>query len=451
MRTIIENGKIVNEGRVSSASLIIDDDRIEQVVTGKEVPRGNYDNHVDATGCFVLPGIIDEHVHFREPGMTQKADIESESRTAAWGGVTTYFEMPNTNPSTTTPEALVDKMDRAARTSHVNYSFFYGATNRNAATFKDIDRTLIPGIKLFMGASTGGMLVEGETALDAVFETCADLRLPLMTHCEDSSIINRNMARMVARYGEDPAVRLHPLIRSVRACMASSSLAVELAKRYGTRLHIAHISTQQELALLESNTHFMDGAFPLITGEAVISHLLFCSDDYDRLGALIKCNPAVKAVSHRRALRRALTDGRITCIGTDHAPHLLSDKQGGCRRAASGMPMVQFSLVAMLGLVDRGVLSMERMVQLMCHNPARLFEVKDRGFLRKGYKADVTIVRRRPWVLAQSDIQSKCGWSPLVGQRFDWQVVRTICNGHTVYHEGKMDEDYIGEAVRFRC
>lgn len=452
MRTIIEHGTIVNEGRTFSGSIVIDDDRIAEVIEGSHIPRDDYAARIDATGCFVLPGVIDEHVHFREPGMTQKADIDSESCAAAYGGVTTYFDMPNTKPQTTTPEAWADKMDRAARESHVNYSFFYGAANGNASTFKDIDRTLIPGIKLFMGASTGGMLVDAHPALEEVFKTCADLHLPLMTHCEDSQVINRNMARFVKRYGDDPAVSFHPLIRSVEACRRSSSLAVELAKNYGTRLHIAHISTRQELNLLAPNTHFNDaGAFPQITGEAVLAHLLFTSRDYTTLGTRIKCNPAVKAAAHRAALRKALNDGRITCIGTDHAPHLPGDKQGGCRSAASGMPMLQYSLVSMLTLVSRGVLTIERMVQLMSHNPARLFSVAGRGYLRPKYKADIVIVRQQaPWTVTKADIQSKCGWSPLEGRQMKWRVVRTICNGHTVYDDGRFDDSYRGEAVRFR-
>lgn len=459
MRTIIENGTIVNEGRVFRGSLIIEDDTIKQIAEG-ETPRGTYDEKVDATGCFVLPGIIDEHVHFREPGLTRKADIESESRAAAWGGVTTYFDMPNTSPQTTTLEAWQDKMERAARESHVNYAFFYGATNGNAMSFKDLDRNHIPGIKLFMGASTGNMLVENMEALNTIFAECTRLDLPIMAHCEDTGIINRNMAAMQNAMGEnpqnsqtkDPDIRLHPSIRSEEACLKSSSLATELAREHGTRLHIAHVSTAKELDLLEANDNACkQGGFPKITAEAVIAHLLFTDDDYATEGALIKCNPAVKTSHDREALRMALTDGRITCIGTDHAPHELSDKQGGCANATSGMPMIQFSLVSMLQFVEEGILPIDRLAWLMCHNPARLFSVSMRGFLRPGYKADITIVKRgEPWTLTEDCIQSKCRWSPLTGRKFNWHVVRTICNGHTVYDQGKMDYGYRGEAVRFR-
>lgn len=451
MRTIIENGTIVNEGRACRGSLVIEGDHIERVIAGEETPRGSYGQHVDATGCVVMPGVIDEHVHFREPGLTRKADIESESRAAAWGGVTTYFDMPNTQPQTTTVEAWQEKMRLGAEKSHVNYAFFYGATNDNAPSFSSLDPALLPGIKLFMGASTGNMLVDNGNALDGIFYECARRSLPLMTHCEDTAVINRNMAAAKARYGDDPAIWLHPAIRSGEACYKSSSMAVALARKHGTRLHIAHISTAKELGLLETNDNVDSiGDFPQITGEAVLAHLLFSDADYATKGALIKCNPAVKAMADREALREALVDGRITCVGTDHAPHALGDKQGGCARAASGMPMVQFSLVSMLQLVDEGVLTIERLVWLMCHNPARLFGVSRRGFLRPGYKADIAIVRRSaPWTLTDDIIQSKCRWSPLAGSRFNWRVERTVCNGHTVFSDGKTDDGYRGEAVTF--
>ncbi len=452
MRTIIENGTIVNEGRSFKGSIIIDNDHIEDVIAEDETPRGIYDQHIDASGCLVMPGVIDEHVHFREPGLTDKADIESESRAAAWGGVTTFFDMPNTKPATTTLHDWEDKMALGEKKSHVNYAFFFGATNSNADCYKHLDATRLPGIKLFMGASTGNMLVDDKQALDDIFGQCASLNLPLMTHCEDTNIINRNMAKAKADYGEDPDISLHPVIRSEEACYASSSLAVKLAQAHGTRLHIAHVSTAKELSLLPKNGNvFRQGQMPTITGEAVIAHLLFSDSDYATRKALIKCNPSVKTAKDRDALRLALSGGLISCIGTDHAPHKLGDKQGGCAHAASGMPMVQFSLVSMLNLVDEGVISVEQMVWLMCHNPARLFSVSDRGFIRKGYKADITIVKHvDTWTLTEDMIQSKCGWSPLTGDKFHWCVMRTMCNGHTVFDNGKMDESYRGEAVRFQ-
>ncbi len=451
MRTIIENGTIVNEGKSFKGSIIIDNDHIESVIAEDETPRGIYDQHIDASGCLVMPGVIDEHVHFREPGLTDKADIESESRAAAWGGVTTYFDMPNTKPATTTIHDWEDKMQRGEKESHVNYAFFFGATNSNADCFKQLDTKHLPGIKLFMGASTGNMLVDDKEALDNIFKQCAKLNLPLMTHCEDTNIINSNMAKAKIAYGNDPDVTLHPVIRSEEACYASSALAARLAKAHNTHLHIAHISTAKELSLIPVNDNaFRLGPLPNITGEAVLAHLLFADDDYTTRKALIKCNPAVKTAKDREALRIALNKGIITCIGTDHAPHNLSDKQGGCAQATSGMPMVQFSLVSMLNLVDKGIITVEQMVWLMCHNPARLFSVSNRGFIRPGYKADITIVKQvEPWTLTEDIIQSKCGWSPLTGDKFRWRVMRTICNGHTVFNNGETDDSYRGEAVRF--
>ena len=296
-----------------------------------------------------------------------------------------------------------------------------------------------------MGSSTGNMLVDKMESLQRVFSTAKQLNLPVMTHCEDTEIINRNMAEAKAKYGEDPAVEHHPEIRSVEACYESSKLAVELAKQFGTRLHIAHVTTAKELELFDNQKE------NLITGEAVIAHLFFSDADYATKKALIKCNPAIKTQADRDALRRALTDGRIATIGTDHAPHELKDKQGGCVKAASGMPMVQFSLVSMLQLVDEGVLTIERMVELMAHQPAQLFQVSQRGFLRKGYQADIVIVRpQSPWKVTKEVIQSKCQWSPMEGHEYQWQVEQTFCNGHLIYNKGAFDADYRGEELNFR-
>lgn len=439
MKTLIFGGKVVNEGVVRTVSVVVDNDLITDIIEGTEAPRGNYDQIVDATGCFVLPGVIDDHVHFRDPGLTQKADMQTESRAAAYGGVTSYFDMPNTNPQTTTKEALEAKLNDASRKSHVNYAFFIGATNDNIETVCSVDPHRVPGIKLFMGSSTGNMLVDKRDVLQQLFSKA---ELPIMAHCEDTDIINNNMAEAKRLYGDDPSVEHHPEIRSEEACWQSTKLAVELASETGARLHVAHLTTERELQLFGNN--------PRITAEAVIAHLFFCDADYATLGTRIKCNPAIKTKADRDALRQALTNGKITTIGTDHAPHLLSDKQGGCARAASGMPMVQFSLVAMLELVDKGVLSIERLVELMCHNPARLFEVSKRGFLRKGYKADIVLVRDEAWTVTPECIQSKCGWSPMEGHTFNWQVRTTICNGHIIYNNGVFDSNSRGEELQFR-
>ncbi len=449
MRTVIDGGCIVNEGRNFTGTVIIDDDRITAIQEGNDNPRGTYDRLVDATGCFVLPGVIDEHVHFREPGLTRKADIESETRAAAAGGVTSFFDMPNTVPQTTTVEAFREKLLLGQQGSHVNYGFFFGATKDNSRLFQELDPTRVPGIKLFMGASTGNMLVDRRESLNSVFKACAELGLPLMTHCEDTAMINRNMAEMKQRYGDDPDITLHAAIRSAESCYACSSLAVELARQWGTRLHIAHVSTARELDLFEPASP--TGELPLITGEAVIAHLWFTDEDYKTLGTRIKCNPSVKSLADREELRKALADGRIAAVATDHAPHEQKDKEGGCAKAASGMPMLQYSLVAMLSLVDRGVVSIERLVELMAHHPARLFSVSERGFLRQGYKADIAIVRRtEPWQVTAAGVESKCGWSPMEGQQFEWRVEKTFCNGHLVYDNGLVDDGYRGEALRFR-
>ena len=453
MKLIIENGTIVNENRTFKGSIVIDNGHISEIVENAVAPRGNYDERVDAAGCFVFPGVIDSHVHFREPGLTDKADIESESRAAAYGGVTTYFDMPNTVPQTTTIDALADKFERGRRSSHVNYSFFYGATNDNVAEFEQLDRQRIPGIKLFMGSSTGNMLVDKYGSLLKIFETAARLDMPIMAHCEDTDIINRNMAQMKKAYGDDPDVALHPLIRSEEACYESSALAVELARTYGTRLHVAHVSTAKELELFRnpSQEGLPKSGLPRITAEATVSHLFFTSQDYATKRALIKCNPAIKSVEDRDALRKAIVDGRITTIGTDHAPHLLEQKQGGCAKAVSGMPMIQFSLPTMLELVDEGVLGMERLVELMCHHPAKLFEVRNRGFIRKGYKADLVVVScGESWTVTEKAIQSKCKWSPMLGHSYRWRVRQTICNGRLIYNDGIFDNEYRGEEVAFR-
>lgn len=436
---IIQGGTIVNENRVFKGTVVIDDDRITDILEEGAAIREDAEV-IDATGCYILPGVIDSHVHFREPGLTAKADMETESRAAAAGGVTSYFDMPNTVPQTTMLEALEEKFRLAAQKSHVNYSFFFGATNDNYELFSQLPEDRIPGIKLFMGSSTGNMLVDRDEALDKIFSTA---RLPLMAHCEDTAIINRNMAHYKQQFGEDPDVRLHPLIRSEEACLASTTKAIELAIMHEARLHVAHVTTAEELSLFAPYTSW-------ITAEATVGHLYFSLTDYQHLGAKIKVNPAIKNFRDCQALRDGLMDGHIATIGTDHAPHLLEQKQGGCAKAASGMPMIQFSLVTMLELVDEGVLSLERLVELMCHNPARLFGVKQRGYLRKGFKADLVIVRPHcPWTVTPDIILSKCGWSPMEGHEYQWHVEKTLCNGRWAYADGIVAADVRGEEIQF--
>lgn len=439
-RTQIKNATIVNEGRQFIGTLVIDDDRIDEIIEGNDAePVIPVDETIDGTECYLFPGVIDDHVHFRDPGLTAKGDFNTESRAAAAGGVTTIFDMPNCQPQTTTMEAFKEKWMIAATKSVVNYGFYFGATAGNAYELSKLDPRKVAGIKLFMGSSTGNMLVDNEVALRAIFESA---KLPIMTHCENTQLINENMKKAQDAYGNDPAVEHHPEIRSEEACYQSTALAVKLAQETGARLHVAHISTARELELFEANN-------PNITAEACVGHLVFCDKDYAKLGTRIKVNPAIKTEADRTALREALNNGKIYTIGTDHAPHKMSDKMGGCAKAASGMPIIQFSLVSMLELVDKGVLTLERMVQLMCHNPAELLQIENRGYLREGYKADIVMVRpHAPWTLTPNRIQSKCNWSPLEGHVFHWRVERTFCNGFPIFNRGHVtDEKFRGQAV----
>ena len=438
MKTIINNATIVNNGESHVGSLLVCEGRIERIVLGGEIEPQDGCQMVDATGMYLLPGVIDDHVHFREPGMTAKADMHTESMAAAAGGVTSVLDMPNVVPQTTTVERWRERMALAKERMHVNYGFFIGATNDNLDEILAMPSTEYPAVKLFMGSSTGNMLVDKREMLEELFAKTPKL---IMTHCEDTARINANMAEARQKYGDDPDITHHAEIRDAEACWQSSALAAEMAKASGARLHIAHISTERELALLGGN----------ITGEACVAHLLYTDQDYARLRGRIKCNPSIKSESDREALRRGLTDGRITCIGTDHAPHLLSEKQGGARTAVSGMPMVQFSLVSMLEMVDEGVLSMERMVQLMCHNPATLFGILDRGFIREGMMADLVLVSRDevPYTIASSDVLSKCGWSPREGDALHWRVISTWVNGKCVWDGVKVREDVYGMPLAF--
>lgn len=439
-RTQIKNAIIVNEGRRFLGTLVIDDDRIDEIIEGADSePIIPVDKTIDGTGCYVLPGIIDDHVHFRDPGLTHKGDFCSESRAAAAGGVTTVFDMPNCVPQTTTEEAFQEKMQIAASKSVVNYGLFFGATAGNAYELGKLNPRKVAGIKLFMGSSTGNMLVDNERSLKAIFEST---QLPVMTHCEDTSIINANMAKAKALYGDDPDICHHPEIRSEEACYQSTALAIRLARKANARLHVAHISTARELELFNDNDNS-------ITAEVCVGHLMFCDEDYKKLASRIKVNPAIKTKADRDALRKALSSGKIYTIGTDHAPHTISEKVGGCAKAASGMPIIQFSLVSMLELVDKGVLSLEQLVCLMCHDPANLLQIEGRGYIREGYKADIVMVRpNTPWLLTPNRIQSKCNWSPLEGHVFHWRVERTICNGFSIFNRGHItDEKFRGQAV----
>ena len=438
MKTVIRHATILNEGERYEASLLIGAGIIEHIEREGDISLPGAEV-IDARGCLLIPGVIDDHVHMREPGLTHKATMDSETCAAAAGGVTTVMDMPNTIPQTTTIQTWQEKMQIGAQHCHVNYAFYLGATNDNLEEIRRVDATRVPGIKLFMGSSTGNMLVDDEETLRQIFRQSPTL---VMTHCEDTRRINRRMAEMQALYGDDPDVGHHPDIRDAEACYASTALAVRMARETGARLHVAHITTERELALFSSDN-------AQITAEACVAHLLFCRKDYARLGTRIKCNPAIKETSDRNALRLALTDGRITTVATDHAPHQLSEKQGGCRRAASGMPMVQFSLPAMMTLADEGILPHQRIVELMCHAPARLFDIEGRGFIREGYQADLTLLRHTPWEVTSDCIQSLCGWSPMEGQTLAWHVERTWVNGQMVWDGQTVSRDVRGQAVTF--
>lgn len=439
----IHNAVIVNEGKQFAGSVVIDNGIIREVLEEGKQPSQACDEEVDAKGCYLIPGVIDDHVHFRDPGLTHKADMASETAAAAAGGVTSFMDMPNCNPQTTTLEALNAKFEDAATKCAVNYSFYFGATNNNVHVLKELDKTRVCGVKLFMGASTGNMLVDRMEALRKIFSEAGML---IATHCEDQNTIRENTERFRQEYGEDPDITCHPLIRSEEACYRSSALAVQLAKETNARLHVLHVSTARELELFEDK--------PLsekrITAEACVSHLFFCDEDYQTLGARIKCNPSIKTRADRDALRGALSTNRIDVVGTDHAPHLLTEKQGGALKAVSGMPSIQFSLVSLFELVHEGVLTVEQLVQKMCHAPAELYQIEKRGYIRPGYWADLVLVNpNKEWTVTSDCIQSKCGWSPMEGCHFHAQVEKTFVNGVLAYADGKVNTSNRGQALVF--
>lgn len=444
-RTLIKNATVVNEDRMTRASVLIEGELIAGIYTETENTRNiSADQVIDASGKYLLPGVIDDHVHFRDPGLTHKADMATESLAAAAGGVTTVFDMPNCIPQTVTMEALKQKFDLAAQNCLVNHSFYLGATRSNIDLIGNLDPNYICGIKLFMGSSTGGMLLDDKESLRNLFQAA---KVPVAAHCEETDIINANMERYTSQCNGEPPVQYHPLIRSQEACYASTSKAMDVAAGTGVHLHILHLTTERELALF-SKGPVEDKQF---TAEACPAHLWFTDSDYQTKGTRIKCNPAIKTFQDRSALRAALTDNTIDVIGTDHAPHLLKEKQGGCRTAASGMPVLPYSLISMLELTDQGVLDMPKLVRLMCHNPALLFSIRERGFIRNGYKADLTLVSRcdRPYSVSDNQVPNKCGWTPFDGEQFNWKVCTTFINGHCVYNDGHFDISIKGQPVKF--
>lgn len=443
---LIKNATIVNEGQSFKGSVLVIGDTIQSIFREGDVLPDSEDT-VDAEGLFLLPGVIDDHVHMRDPGLTHKADMESETSAAVAGGVTSVMDMPNVNPQTTTIPLWEERMAYAKEHCHANYAFYLGATNTNLDEIRHIDPRRIPALKLFMGSSTGGMLVEKESILRSIFEECPTL---IMTHCEDTTRINERMQEAKRLHGEDPGIEWHPWIRDDEACYQSTALAVRLAQETGARLHVAHITTAKELSLFAQPSS-SDTQESTITAEACPQHLFFTDRDYLTKGALIKCNPSIKSEHDREALREAVRSGLIRVVGTDHAPHLLAEKQGGAAKAVSGMPLVQFSLPLMLTLSQEGLCSMERIVELMCHNPALLFHIDDRGFIRPGYKADLVLLRPETWQVQTSDVLSKCGWTPLEGTTLKWKVEQTWVNGVCAYdHVQGVHTGVRGQALTFR-
>lgn len=440
-RILIKNGKIINRGQIFESDILINGPFIERVdhdISFKEA------RVIEAAGRWILPGVIDDQVHFREPGLTHKGDIHSESRAAVAGGVTSYMEMPNTKPPAVTQKLLEDKYKLAAQKSLANYSFYMGTTNDNLEEVLRTDARKVCGIKVFMGSSTGNMLLDNRKSLEAIF---SEAPLLIATHCEDEATIRRNSEKARSVYGEEVPFYLHPAIRSEDACFLSSSLAVSLAGKYGTRLHILHISTARELALFGNQTFLSHKS---ITSEACIHHLWFTSEDYPRHGAFIKWNPAIKEKTDREAIREAVKDGRIDVIATDHAPHTEEEKRSPYFNAPSGGPLIQHSLVVMLELFHKGIFSLEMIVEKMSHNPATIFGIEKRGFIEEGYYGDLVIVDPdAPWTITPENILSKCGWSPFTNETFTSRIHKTLINGKLVYDQGRIIESGPGMRLMF--
>ncbi|MDI9539657.1 MAG: dihydroorotase [Bacteroidota bacterium] len=441
--TLIKNATIINEGRSFKGSVLIKDQYIDGIYeTDTVLPTA--DTIIDAEGLLLLPGVIDDQVHFREPGLTHKADIASESAAAVAGGVTSYMEMPNTNPQTTTITELENKFAIASQKSLANYSFFLGATNDNLDELLKADPATVCGVKVFMGSSTGNMLVDDKKALERIF---SEVRTLIATHCEDEATIRANMELYRSRYGEEVPFSLHHEIRNAEACYKSSSMAVELAAKHNTRLHILHISTQKELSLFDNSKPIEEKN---ITSEVCVHHLWFTSDDYASKGAHIKWNPAVKTPADREALREALKNNRLDVVATDHAPHTLEEKSKTYFNAPSGGPLVQHSLPAMLQMSDQGIFSRELVVEKMCHAPAKLFRIDKRGFIRKGYYADLVLVQPGiEDIVSDSTVLYKCKWTPFDGQMFNNKVLTTWVNGHAVYNKGVINTAIKGKRLAF--
>ena len=439
--TLIRNAHLINEGQIFQADVLIQNGLIAEIATSIDTQA---DKIIDAKGQFLMPGVIDDQVHFREPGLTHKAELYTESKAAVAGGITSFMEMPNTNPQTLTQELLEQKFQRAKEVSLANYSFFMGASNDNLEEVLKTNPKTVGAIKIFMGSSTGNMLVDDKTVLEKIFEKSTML---IAVHCEDEATIKENTAHFKSIYGEDVPVELHPKIRSIEACYKSSSMAIELAKKHDTRLHVFHLSTAKEMELFRNDIPLEEKR---ITAEVCIHHLWFDESQYAEKGTHIKWNPAIKSVADKEAVFKALLDDRIDVIATDHAPHTLEEKDNSYFKAPSGGPLVQHALVAMLEFYHQGKISLEKIVEKMCHAPAVCFQVEKRGFLRKGYAADLVLLDLdNSWEVRKDNILYKCGWSPFEGTTFKSKVIRTFVNGHLAYSDNRFDESIKGQRLLF--
>ncbi|MHA6249831.1 dihydroorotase [Pontibacter sp. CAU 1760] len=438
---LIKNAQIVNEGSITATDVLVKGGRIAQI--GKNL-AAEAEQTIDATGLHLLPGVIDDQVHFREPGLTHKANIETEARAAVAGGTTSFMEMPNTVPNAVTQELLADKYAIAAETSLANYSFYMGATNDNLAEVLLTNPNTVCGIKIFMGSSTGNMLVDNEETLEQIFSKA---KLPIAVHCEDEQTIRDNMAIYEEKYGEDIPIKCHPEIRNEAACFKSSFMAVKLAEKHNTRLHILHISTEEELKLFRNDIPLAEKR---ITAELCVHHMWFDKDDYDKYGTLIKCNPAIKEHRHKEGLLKGLLEDKLDVIATDHAPHTWEEKQAKYKKAPSGVPLIQHSLQMMLEFVKQGKLTLEKMVEKMSHAPAILFNVRERGYIREGYWADLVLVDlNKPYTVTKANTYYKCDWSPFEGHTFSSSITHTIVSGHLAFANGAFDESKKGERMLF--
>jgi dihydroorotase len=440
---LIKNARIVNEGTIFSGDILIENEYIKEIADSISAKSSNV-QVFDAENNYVFPGVIDDQVHFREPGLTHKATIETESKAAVAGGITSFIEMPNTIPQATTIPKLEAKFKIASKTSYANYSFMFGGTNDNLEEILKLDVTKVAALKLFLGSSTGNMLVDNPEVLEKIFSST---NLLIAVHCEDEATIQKNLAQHIKQYGEDIPIKYHPIIRSEEACYLSSSKAIELAKKTGARLHVFHITTAKETKLFTNKIPLKDKK---ITAEVCIHHLWFTDEDYDNKGTLIKWNPAVKTKNDREQLWKALLDNRIDVIATDHAPHTIEEKNTVYTKAASGGPLVQHGLVAILEAYHNGKITLEKIVEKMCHNPAILFQIEKRGFIKEGYFADLVIVNtNNPWTVKKENILYKCGWSPFENTTFKSRITHTFVNGNLVYKNFKFYNFKVGKRLTF--